>query len=773
MSKMAKSKFHLHVRFSRLIVFISILTIIYSVLNFITVIQATKSRILHIEETLTTTFSEAIGKSILNQMLFSDPAIFQGLISSLVTREDIVFAYIINPEGEYLVHTFAPVIPEEIVSQLHYEQGNISLKTKKYGEILVSSTPLYYGKLGHLVIGQRLPSLFDLWLKLGAMSLLLLILYIVFFRFFVSKPLEDLSKGAVIIGEGNLDHKIFSNRKDDIGDFVRVFDNMRINLKKTNDEMNGVNHELMSVNKHLEEARDEALEATKTKSLFLANMSHELRTPLNSVIGFANILLKNKQENLNSKDLKYLDRILSNGRHLLGIINDILDLSKIEAGKMELELSEVVIDQVIQETIEQLEGRVLDKNVELIIEIPSAIKSFEGDAGKFKQVLINLVGNAIKFTSKGSVTIKVEVDSESNIPTKIHVSDTGIGIPSDKLKGIFDAFQQTDSSISRKYEGTGLGLTICKSFLHLMGHEISVESIEKEGSTFSILLSAETQAFPYSLSDHLGVKKTHSPSKKEMKESSLEINGKDVKTVLIINEESSEEILVTQYLQDLGCDIVIARTKEEGVELTQGKRVDLIILVSSSKKKNLWSTLQDIKTRPEFLSSPIITTAINEKDRGVILEVKDFFDQPVTQEEILKLLPKSEFSKKIKILIVEDDEDTRCLFGTYFSDEGVVIQNAENGKEAIGHLQDGFMPDLILLDLMMPIMDGIEFFETIHNDSRYSKLPVAVVTSKELEKREYQYLNKEALAVLRKGDDLEKDLKSMVNEILNTKADEK
>ena len=251
--------------------------------------------------------------------------------------------------------------------------------------------------------------------------------------------------------------------------------------------------EIRRVEAALERARDQAERANRAKSDFLASMSHELRTPLNSVIGFASLLLMNSDGNLTEQDLDFLGRIRDNGKHLLALINSILDLSKIEAGKIELEIAEVPLDQLVRDTlglvggVEQGEARRVG-DVDVRGEVPPNVRPIRTDAGKLKQVLINLIGNALKFTPRGSVTLRVVADAATGVTERIDVVDTGIGIPKDRQEAIFEAFQQVDANTSREYGGTGLGLTICRSLLELMGYRISVASELGEGSTFSVHL---------------------------------------------------------------------------------------------------------------------------------------------------------------------------------------------------------------------------------------------------------------------------------------------
>jgi PAS domain S-box-containing protein len=237
-------------------------------------------------------------------------------------------------------------------------------------------------------------------------------------------------------------------------------------------------------------ARLRAEEASRAKSEFLARMSHELRTPLNSVIGFSTVLLRNTGNSLSAQDVVCAERINASGRHLLGVINDILDIAKVEAGRMTLDVAPVRLGALVRGTVEQFEAHLADRDVTLALEVPPGDARLDTDAAKLQQVLINLVGNALKFTERGTVTVRVTADPATGAPTRIEVSDTGVGIPPDRLGAIFDAFEQADNSTTRRFGGTGLGLAISRSLCELMGYELRVESALGKGSTFSILLAA-------------------------------------------------------------------------------------------------------------------------------------------------------------------------------------------------------------------------------------------------------------------------------------------
>jgi signal transduction histidine kinase/DNA-binding response OmpR family regulator/HAMP domain-containing protein len=533
----------------------------------------------------------------------------------------------------------------------------------------------------------------------------------------------------------------------------------------------------------LEQANMELVEADRLRSEFVANMSHELRTPLNSIIGFSGILQKNRDHNLTKKELGYAEKINRNGKHLLDLINDILDLSKIESGRMELDLKPTQIDAVINDVADLLQHQVEAQGLKLSLSIDESVPELHLDNQKIKQVIINLVSNSIKFTEKGEIQLASKNCIEESEEIVITVMDTGIGIAEDKLDTIFEAFRQADASTTRKYGGTGLGLAISRAFVERMGGKLAVSSVEGQGSTFEIRLSCKNQpTTSQSLSKKLAIEETEvTTSTEENVEQTYEAakvtssdsklpNRHKVKRVLIIDDDVDARELLSNYLTDQCDEIITAQNGEEGLQKARQYKPNLITLDLMMPGMNGWEVLNKLKQDDELAEIPVIVISIvAETRRAAVLGAVDAITKPVSQTKLNQVLQRCLGGQDLdgaRLLVVDDEADARDLICNLMTDQVGEIRTAANGREALARLEQ-YMPDLIILDLMMPVMDGLSFLRVLRADKRFFGIPVVVVTAKNLGESERRELELRVAAVVQKGDD---QLADRLTEVINHAA---
>ncbi len=498
---------------------------------------------------------------------------------------------------------------------------------------------------------------------------------------------------------------------------------------------------LRAANEELAQARDAALDANRVKSQFLANMSHELRTPLNAIIGYAELILEEAVE-LEAKSLEGdAEKIRAAGRHLLGLINDILDLSKIEAGKIELFFEDVVLTDLLEEVVTTITPLARLRGNTIVVEHHLEESSVQADLTRLKQILYNLVSNANKFTENGTVTIETKVDPDDGGAFLVSVTDTGIGMSTEQMARLFKPFMQADASTTRRYGGTGLGLTISQRFCEMMGGHLAVQSDEGQGSCFTIRLPLVAGG--------------------EVKSAPLR-RGSGGRRLLLIDDDPAIHDLLLRTLEPAGFKVSSARGGEEGLERARDELPDAIILDVVMPGMDGWSVLTALKRDPSTHDIPVIMlTFLQSRSAGLALGAADFLVKPVETSRLVQVVRKHCGGLPAKVMVVEDDSATRELMRRVLMSSGHSVREAVNGREAL-ELLERDRPDLILLDLMMPEVDGFTFLDHVRARAEHRDIPVVVVTAKLLTQDERRRLAGATQQIIQKGDFSSRELMSAV-----------
>lgn len=472
----------------------------------------------------------------------------------------------------------------------------------------------------------------------------------------------------------------------------------------------------------LVKARDEAEAASRAKSLFLANMSHELRTPLNAVIGYSEMLQEEAEDQGLDDFIPDLQKIHKAGNHLLDLINDVLDLSKIEAGRMELFLESFDVTGMVRDVATTSQPLAQKNANTLDVQTAPDLRLMYADMTKVRQCLLNLLSNACKFTQNGTIHLEAIRQREAVGGDWIvfRVTDSGIGMTAEQQRRLFEPFTQADASTTRRFGGTGLGLALTRRFCRMMGGDVTVDSTVGQGATFTIRLPAQVQdpkAPPPELED--GDTTTMAAG-----------DGADV--VLVIDDDPAARDIMTRFLVKNGFQARTAAGGEEGLRLARELRPVAITLDVRMPRMDGWAVLSALKDDPELCDIPVIMlTMVNEKNMGYRLGVADYLTKPVDRARLAGILNRYRSETPGPILIVDDDPIVRRMTRSLLEREGRAVIEADDGRSALERLGQ-VRPEFILLDLMMPGMDGFDFAAALHQNPEWRSIPIVVLTAKDL-----------------------------------------
>ncbi len=495
----------------------------------------------------------------------------------------------------------------------------------------------------------------------------------------------------------------------------------------------GVALETARLYQEAQETAEKLKEVDQLKNEFLANMSHELRTPLNSIIGFSRVILKGIDGPLTEMQKTDLNAIYQSGQHLLNLINDILDIAKIEAGKMEFTFEPTDLKEIFRGVMSTAVALVKDKPVELIIDVPDDLPTVMADSRRIRQVVLNLVSNAAKFTDQGFIKIGATYDDYQVI---VSVQDTGIGIPPDKIDAVFEQFKQVDSSSTRRYGGTGLGVPLSKKFVEQHGGDMWLTSEVGKGTTFYFSLPING---PQAVGEEGAEEEGQAPARV-------------VRTVLAVDDDAQVITLFRRYLEKHGYRIFGLTDPARVVTEAKRLRPYAITLDIIMPGKDGWAVIRELKSDPETRDIPIVVcSVVSEAGKGLSLGVADYIVKPFTEQDLLDALGRLDGDVRDgTILVVDDNADDRHLLRRILEDAGYRVAEAAGGEEAIAQIQS-YYPSLVVLDLMMPGMDGFAVLEHLKEDETTRNIPVVVVTAKELSEAEREYLQQRVEYLLEKG----------------------
>jgi signal transduction histidine kinase/DNA-binding response OmpR family regulator len=696
--------------------------------------------------------AQFIGSNCASALLFNDPESAQKTLSALKADPHVLFAAIYTSAGQpFAAYSFRPANRITALPSIPADQTETHWFAND--EVDLAQTIVFDGKLTGVVyirssteaLRERLSRYVEISLFVLLASLLAAFAMSSVFQRSIAKPIVALAEAAKIVSR----EKRYSLRVSqlrgpgEVGILIDSFNEMMAQierseaaLKKAHDELELRvqirTTELVVAQKKLEaysesilHAKEDIERASKFKDQFLSTMSHELRTPLNAVLGFSELLADARYGPLNDRQQRYINHIHVSGQHLLRLINDILDLSKIEAGHLQLAVEDVPVHISFAEVGGALQP-LLDKKSQKLVQYAAPELTVRADGMRFKQILMNLIGNAIKFTPEGG---KIELAAHLiGDFIRIEVRDSGPGIPPEEKQRIFEAFHRMKQS-DKAVEGTGLGLAITRSLVELHGGRLDLESELGSGSCFFFTLPVAS-----------------TPETKEGRKTELASTSSAAAKILVIEDDSTAADLLESQLASAGYEVVVCNQPQRGVEMAAELQPAVITLDIVMLPVNGWEILSNLKRDPRTAKIPVVVvTVMDQRSTGVLLGADEYIVKPVDREILLDAIKhcldiRGRIDGTRPILIVEDDTGTCEFIAELLSSRGYTVKTVADGAQARAEVRAS-LPRLVILDLLLPEVSGFELIAEWRSESRTADIPVFVLTSKDLTQDEKDYLH--------------------------------
>ena len=768
------------------------ISLVHAILMGLFVYQSSReSRTVIIEEMKGSarSFARMLATTATNAILSSDISSLHEYVDKTGKEHNVSYAIILDSEGTVLASTEKKfdgyILSDDVSKRANSSSGEL---LQVAGNVFDISAPIFLEgkKIGIARVGmstetmlQKIAVVRNDGVNMTLFAILVGSLVAVIIAMRVTNGLWRLGKAADEMTGGSLDTRVQVDSYREVNELAYAFNHMadaiqerEEELQQSMEELDLAHEELQSANEELQhhyeelelsqeelltsneelsQANDRVMEADRLKSEFLANMSHELRTPLNSVIALSGILLARMDGDLTEEQEKQVKIIKKSGKNLLELINDILDLSKIESGKMEISLEEFYIEDVVNDDRAMVTPLASEKEINISFIKNEEIPLIRSDRNKIKQILLNLLSNAVKFTpTGGSITIDA---TGRDGRVELRVTDTGIGIAKENLDKIFDEFRQVDGSSTREYGGTGLGLAITRRLVKLLGGEIRVESEIGKGSTFTIDIPVTLDGI-----EPLTVAASRiDPGRK---------------TILAVDDDPSVIYVLKKYLEGEGYQVVPAHNGAEAIRLAREVKPFAITLDIMIPGRDGWEVINELKGDPTTEHIPIVVISIlDNKSLGFSLGVTEYLTKPVERNTVLNALGRLMSPRCIgmdctpNVLLVDDDPIHIMAMKAVLADSGYKVTVAPGGKEAIEILKEA-TPCAIILDIMMPEVDGFMVLEELKKRKETRDIPVIILTAKDITDDDKKRLNGSIQDIIGKGnfahEEVLRDLKNIM-----------